>query len=373
MVLPGGSGVEAFWASLHRPSRPQAVSRLAPADAGMGRRAPASAGLVARAALAAAHEAMTQAGLHAHDLAPSRLGVSLGAGLGGLQHWEDAVLQHAGGAEPSVLDSLRFMPSGAAAAVAQRYDARGPCRTLGSACAAGTDAVLDAAATVASGRCDVVLAGGAEAAATDTNVAALARMGALSPSGAARPFDRHRDGLTLAEGTAVLVVEALDHALARGASPLAELLGGASTCDAHHPLAPHPEGRGTAECLRLALADARLTTADVHHVNAHATGTVAGDRAEAAALRTVLGPDGPPVTAVKGATGHTMAAAGAVDAAATVLATCRAALPPVTGLEASDAADLDLTVTARPWVPGVSLSVSAGFGGHNAVLVLAPH
>src|SRR4029450_11030653 len=186
---------------------------------------------------------------------------------------------------------------------------RGPCETTTTACAAGTHSIGNAARLVATGRCDAVVAGGTESAITETGVAGFANMTALSSSGVSRPFDKDRDGFVMAEGAGVLVLEELDHARARGATPLAEVLGSASTADAHHITAPSPAGSGAVACMELALADAGIGAAAVGQINAHGTSTPLNDAAEAEAIVKVFGTEGPPVTSIKGVTGHSLGAA----------------------------------------------------------------
>ena len=253
-----------------------------------------------------------------------------------------------------------MMPNAGAAAVSMRFGLQGPCEVVTTACAAGTDAIGNGARLIASGRCDVVLAGGSEAAMTETAVAGFGNMTALSPTGVSRPFDVKRDGFVLSEGGAVLVLEELGSARSRGATVLAEVLGAASTADAHHLTAPAPAGAGAAACMELALADAAMGPADIVQINAHGTSTPLNDAAEAEAILKVFGSPGPPVTSTKGVTGHALGAAGALEAAAVVLTP-------------DPAAGLDLVLgAARPWQPGPVISNSFGFGGHNGCLVLAP-
>jgi 3-oxoacyl-[acyl-carrier-protein] synthase II len=197
---------------------------------------------------------------------------------------------------------------------------------------------------------------------------------ALSPSLTAKPFDVDRDGFVLGEGAAILVLESRDRAQARGATILAELLGGASTADAHHITAPHPEGDGAERAVRLALDDAGLTPADVGYVNAHGTGTELNDRTEGAVVARIFGTSQPAVSSIKGTTGHALGASGAIEAAACILAMDRGELPPNVGLDARDP-DIpldDIVAERRSWVPRPAISNSFGFGGHNTVLVLSP-
>jgi 3-oxoacyl-[acyl-carrier-protein] synthase II len=200
-------------------------------------------------------------------------------------------------------------------------------------------------------------------------------MTALTTSGHSRPFDRRRDGFVIAEAAAVLVLEEWDVAVARGATILAEMLGSASTADAHHITAPSPGGSGAVTCMELALADAGLAPSDIVHVNAHGTSTPLNDAAEAEAISKLFGSPGPLVTSTKGITGHALGAAGAIEAAAVVLAMTHRQIPPTAGHEEPDPelAPINLvTGQAVDWEPGPSISNSFGFGGHNGTLVIAP-
>ncbi len=265
------------------------------------------------------------------------------------------------------------MPNAGAAAVSLRFGLQGPSETVTTACAAGTHAIGAGARLIADGRCDVVLAGGAEASITPTTLAAFTVMRALSSSGRSRPFDAGRDGFCIAEGAAVLVLEEREAARARGARSYGEVLGAASTCDAHHVTAPSPGGTGAAGCMRLALADAELAPADVRAVNAHGTSTPLNDAAEGAAVAAVFGPGAVPVTSIKGVTGHGLGAAGAFEAASVLLSFVHHELPPTLGTsEVDPELALDLVLTPRPWEPGPTISNSFGFGGHNGSLVLGP-
>jgi 3-oxoacyl-[acyl-carrier-protein] synthase II len=240
-------------------------------------------------------------------------------------------------------------------------------------------AIADAADLIRSGRCDVVYAGATQAMVTEAIEASYRNLRVLSPSGHTRPFDRRRDGFAFSEGAAVLVLEARDHALARGASIHAELAGSANTNDAHHMIAP--SGVGAVACMTMAIADAGLEPTDIRHVNAHGTATGVNDVAEAEAIEQVLGacPPGPidtasySVTSIKGVTGHTAAASGAFEAIAVCLSFEHRALPPAgLRLEPDPAIGLPLVRELLPWSPGPTLSNSFGLGGHNCCLVLRP-
>jgi 3-oxoacyl-[acyl-carrier-protein] synthase II len=246
---------------------------------------------------------------------------------------------------------------------------------VSTACAAGTHALVDAAMWIASGRCDVVAAGGSEAAMTPTSLAGFTNMTAMSSRGVSEPFAATRDGFVIAEGAAVFILEAWEVAEARGATVLAEILGGASTADAHHITAPSPGGRGALSCMEIAMASAGLTAADIVHVNAHGTSTPLNDAAEAEAMAKLFGTPGPAVTSIKGVTGHSLGAAGAIEAAAVVESMRRRLIPPtaVTTEVDPELPQIDLVLgEARGWEPGPTLSNSFGFGGHNGTLVLAP-
>jgi 3-oxoacyl-[acyl-carrier-protein] synthase II len=378
VITPIGLGIDAFWAALFGPSAVGKTREIDDWDPGPWFDGPKDARRADRftqLAAGAAGLALDQAGDFGGD--PDRIGVIIGTGIGGLHTLEEQVEVHRvrGAARVSPFMIPMLMPNAAAARVSMRYGFRGPCQTVGTACAAGTHSIGDAARHIALDRCDVMVAGGTECAITPTGVAGFDNMTALSTSGVSRPFDKDRDGFVMAEGAGVLVLEELEHALARGATPLAELLGAASTADAHHITAPAPGGSGAVSCMELALADAGVNADDVAHVNAHGTSTPLNDAAEAEAIVKVLGADGPPVTSIKGITGHSLGAAGALEAVATVLSIQHGRIPPTANHvePEADLAPIDVvTGDGRDWTPGPALSNSFGFGGHNGCLVLGP-
>ena len=327
-------------------------------------------------ALAAATEAIAQAG----DITtnPARRGTSIGTGIGGIGSLETQIEGRLQKGEKRVSPFLvpMMMPNAAPAAVSMRFGWQGPCENTVTACAAGTHAIGNGARMVADGRCDVVIAGGAEAPFTPTAIAGFANMTALSSSGVSMPFDAKRDGFVMGEGCGLLVLEAWDVAIERGATILGEILGSASTADAHHITAPAPGGTGAVSCMQLAIKDAGLTAADIGHVNAHGTSTSKNDAAEAEAVAKVFGTDGGPlITSTKGITGHALGAAGALEAVAVLLSMHHKLIPPTAGLTEPDP-DLPTInlVMGEPkaWTPAPSLSNSFGFGGHNGTLVLGP-
>jgi 3-oxoacyl-[acyl-carrier-protein] synthase II len=267
-----------------------------------------------------------------------------------------------------------MMANASGASISMRYGLQGPAETICTACAAGSHAIAYAARLIRWGVVDAVATGGSEAAATLTALAGFGNMTALTSSGISRPFDADRDGFVLGEGAAVLVLEEWSSAVDRGATILGEILGGASTADAHHITAPSPGGVGAIGCMRLALAESGLEPTDVKQVNAHGTSTPLNDAAEAAAITAVFGPGADPVVSTKGVTGHALGAAGALEAAAALLSIEHRLIPPTANTATVDPEmAIDLVVgEARPWTPGPVMSNNFGFGGHNGTVVIAP-
>jgi 3-oxoacyl-[acyl-carrier-protein] synthase II len=267
-----------------------------------------------------------------------------------------------------------MMANSGGAAVSMRYGLQGPCENTVTACAAGTHSLGNGARMIKDGRCDLVLAGGSEAACTPISLATFGNMTALTTAGISRPFDVDRDGFVIAEGAAVLVLEEWSVAEGRGATILAEVLGSASTADAHHITAPAPGGEGAIRCMRLALEDAGLQAADITQINAHGTSTPLNDKAEAQAVAEVFGTPGPPITSIKGVTGHSLGAAGAIEGVAVVMSMQHRKIPPTLGFEHADPElpVLDLVTEPRSWEPGPTISNSFGFGGHNGSVIFAP-
>jgi 3-oxoacyl-[acyl-carrier-protein] synthase II len=370
-----GTGKDSFFAALNGPA-PEGEHRVVGFDptAYFDAKEIRRVDPFAQFTVGAAEMALEDAG--PVDVDPALAGVIVGTGVGGLTTLEAqiGVLLGKGPRRVSPFLVPMMMPNAGAAAVSMRLGWRGPCETVATACASGAHALLAAHRLITSGRCDAVLAGGAEAAMTPVSVAAFGNMTALSSSGFSCPFDVRRDGFVLAEGGAVVVLEELEHARERGARVYAELLGGASTADAYHITAPAPGGVGAIACIELALEDAGIAASDVAHVNAHGTSTPLNDLAEAEALEKVFGRPGPPVTSIKGVTGHSLGAAGAIEAVASALSIERKSIPPTVGLSQQDPEiHLDLVRDGpREWEPGPVLSNSFGFGGHNGCLVFAP-
>ncbi len=379
VVAPAGIGKDAFWRGLLSPA-PNGFRQVDDWDPTPYFDNPKEArrsDRVSQFTLAAAAEALEQAGEISAD--PARRGTFVGTGVGGIGTLEEQIEVRLSKGERRVSPFLvpMMMANAPAATISMRYGWQGPCENTVTACAAGTHAIGNAARMVADGRCDVVMAGGAEAPFTPTAVAGFGNMTALSNSGDSRPFDANRDGFVMAEGAAILVLEAWELAEARGATILGEVLGSASTADAHHITAPSPGGVGAVTCMQLAMDDAGITPDQVKHINAHGTSTDKNDAAEAEAVAKVFGTDdsGPLVTSTKGITGHALGAAGALEAVAVLLAMQHGKVPPTAGLTERDPELPAINIVEggpADWEPGPSQSNSFGFGGHNGTLVLGP-
>ncbi|MBO29911.1 MAG: beta-ketoacyl synthase [Acidimicrobiaceae bacterium] len=326
-------------------------------------------------AIAAADMAFENSGRP--DLDPYRMGVMLGTGIGGISTLEDQmrVMIEKGGRRVSPFLIPMMMANAAPAAISMKYNLCGPAENVCTACAAGTHAITNAARLIATGRCDLMVAGGSEAAFTEIAVSGFTNMTAFSSSGISRPFDAERDGFVMGEGAGVMILEDFETAVNRGAVIYAEVLGGASTADAHHITAPSPGGSGAINCMRLALEDAELTPDQIGHINAHGTSTPLNDMAEAQAMAEVFDAPGPLVTSTKGITGHALGAAGALEAVAVVLAIQKGLIPPTAGFSSPDPEMPSINlVTGEPreWTASPAMSNSFGFGGHNGSVIIGP-
>ncbi|MBC8364090.1 MAG: beta-ketoacyl-ACP synthase II [Actinobacteria bacterium] len=377
VIASCGIGIDAFWEGLCGPA-PEGYRRVHDFDPSPWFDNPKEVRRADRCtqfAIAAADMALEQAGTMTAD--PGRRGVWIGTGIGGIHTLEDQITTRLDKGERRVSPFLvpMMMANASTAAVSMRHGFQGPAENTCTACAAGTHAVANAARLVASGRCDVMIAGGSEAAFVPTALAGFANMTAFSSVGISRPFDAERDGFVMGEGAGILVLEEWDTALDRGATIIAEVLGGASTADAHHITAPSPGGVGAIACMELAMEEAGVTAADIGHINAHGTSTPLNDMAEARAMEKVFGTPGPLVTSTKGITGHALGAAGALEAVALALSLQKALIPPTAGYATPDPdmppVNLVLGGPAQ-WEPSPSLSNSFGFGGHNGTIVMGP-
>ena len=332
-------------------------------------------------AVVAAREAWADAG--APEVPPERLGVVVSSGIGGISTILAGydTLRERGWQRLSPFTVPMLMPNGSAGWIGIELGARAGIHTTVSACASGAEAIGYAIDMIRTGRADVVLAGGTEAAIIPLNIAAFAAMRALStrndePERASRPFDKGRDGFVLGEGAGMVVLESAEHAQRRGARLLAVAAGSGYSSDAHHIAQPEPSGTGIVAAIQAVLADAGLDPEQVVHVNAHATSTPAGDAVEGQAIATALGPaaDGVVVSATKSMTGHLLGGAGSVEAVATILALRDRVAPPTINLDdPDDEARVDIATKPRELAPHgrapmAALNNSFGFGGHNVTL-----
>jgi 3-oxoacyl-[acyl-carrier-protein] synthase II len=333
--------------------------------------------------LVAARQAMDQAGLpeRLEGALSERTGVILGTGLGGVGTLEDGFTMDITRGPDRISPFLIAygIPNVGAGQVAISFGMTGPNFATVSACATGGHAIGEAWETIRRDDADVMLAGGSEAGIFETLVGGFASMRALSsrnddPEAASRPFDVDRDGFVVGEGSGVIVLEELAHAEARGAEPLAELVGYGATADASHITLPAPGGIGAVRAARRAIEKAGVTADEVDHVNAHATSTPEGDKAELQAIKSILGDRAAsvPITANKSMIGHTLGAAGAIEAITTVMTIRDSCIPPTLNLEQPDPEGEGMTIVARSAMTRdvrVALSNSFGFGGQNTALL----
>ena len=332
-------------------------------------------------AVAAAWQAVRQAGLNSAEdgnIDPFRFGVYVGSGIGGFatQMRETEKILKDGAKWVSPLFIPTMISNIAAGNIAIRHKACGPCLPIVTACATSTHAIGEAFRAIKYGHADAIIAGGTEAAILSLAIAGFANAKALTraenPKYASLPFNRNRGGFVLAEGAAMLVLEEYGHAVARGAEILAEVCGYGNTCDAHHVTAPRPDGQTQAAAMRLALDEAGYTSDDVLYINAHGTGTALNDTSETAAYKIALGQDAykAHISSIKGSVGHMLAAAGAAEAVASVLALKHGIVPPTINLDEQDPeCDLDYTPNVPVEAPlTMAISDSLGFGGHNGCI-----
>jgi len=311
-----------------------------------------------------------------------RTGVSIATGIGGLQSFQDCYdqLLDRGPDRINPLAITAIIPNMGAAWVSMELGARGPLASECTACAASNMAIGGAMDAIRLGRADVMLAGGTEAGITKVGIGGFSAMRALSrrndaPEEASRPFDAERDGFVMGEAGAIVVLEDLEHARARGAKVYAELVGYGLSSDAQHITEPDPTGRHPARAMAMALEDAGVTTDEIDYINAHGTSTPLGDASETRVIKIALGEEKArrtPISSTKGATGHCLGASGAIEAIACTLAVQRDVVPPTINYHVPDPeCDLDyIPNEAREWKTDIALSNNFGFGGHNACLVI---
>ena len=337
-------------------------------------------------ATVAAKEAIHQAGLETlSEAQKNRVGVTVSSAIGGIKSIQDAVItmiqEGPRRVSPFVIPML--MSNGAAGMLAIDYGFKGPCLSVGSACASGSDGIGLGWMLLRSGVIDVAITGGSEAIITPIGVSTFDRLGAMSRRNildekghyqTPQPFDLHRDGLVMGEGAAVLILERESHAQARGAEILAELAGYAATADAYHITAPDQDGAGGGRAIRLALEASEINLGEVDYINAHGTATPLNDQSETRAIKTAFGKFAYniPISSTKSMTGHMMGATGALEAIICVKAVCENVMPPTINYQTPDPeCDLDyIPNEARAKKVDVALSNAFGFGGHNAVLAV---
>jgi 3-oxoacyl-[acyl-carrier-protein] synthase II len=333
----------------------------------------------AQLAVAAASQALTDGKVDAAK-EPERIGVSIATGVGGLETLVEQVLlmEKRGPSRLSPFLVPMLMANAGSAQVSMQFGLKGPNLTHVSACASSAHAIGECAAIIQRGQADIMVAGGAEAAVLPLAIGAFSTMHAMSrrnddPEHASRPFDKDRDGFTLSEGGAVVILEEREHALARSAHVYGELVGYGATADAYHITSPSPEGEGNARSMKMALDGAKLEPTAIDYINAHGTSTQPNDREETAAIKSVFGAHAYKllVSSTKSMTGHLLGAAGALEAIACLLALRDGCIPPTINYTTPDPAlDLDYVPnTARPKEIKTALSNSMGFGGHNATLI----
>jgi len=338
-------------------------------------------------ALAGADMAMKESGLpvgldkpHGYD--PERVGVIVGSGIGGLSSFEESNTTGLtkGWDRLSPFFILKMIANMAPGRISMRYNMKGPNWSPVSACSTGAHAIGEAAKAIRYGEMDAAVAGGSEAVITPMGIGGFEAMKALStnvadPTKASRPFDKDRDGFVMGEGAGIVVLEELEHAKKRGAKIIAEVIGYGANADAFHETAPAPEGEGAVRCMRLALKSAGIQPTDVGYINAHGTSTPFNDANESKAIKTVFGEHAKkvPISSTKSMTGHMLGAAGGAEAIFSALAISRGVLPPTINYSTPDPeCDLDyIPNTAREVRVDVVMSNSFGFGGTNAVLLLA--
>ncbi|MGW7081656.1 beta-ketoacyl-[acyl-carrier-protein] synthase family protein [Streptomyces sp. NPDC054871] len=403
VVAPGGVGIKEYWslltsgttatrgislfdASQFR-SRIAAEADFDPLRHGFSPQEAARLDRAAQFAVTTAAEAMGDSGLSMAELEPTRTGVTLGSAVGctmGLDTEYDVVSRSGSGwnvdhtlAVPHLFDY--FVPSSMAAEVARRQGAQGPVSMVSTGCTSGLDAVGHAVELIREGSADVMIAGATEAPISPITVACFDAIKATSPrndepESASRPFDATRNGFVLGEGSAVLILEDLEHARRRGAHVYAEISGFASRCNAYHMTGLRPDGVEMAEAIRVALDEARIDATAVDYINAHGSGTKQNDRHETAAFKRSLGEHARnvPISSIKSMIGHSLGAIGALEVAACALAIEYNTVPPTANLHQPDpACDLDYTpLTAREQPTDTVLSVGSGFGGFQSAMIL---
>lgn len=399
-ISPAGIGVEPFWnavtegrcciGELTRFDATDFVGSVAgeipeydPIACGLSKKEARRLGKFVQFSFIAADEAMAQANLDMEAEDPTRLACVWGSGIGGLEEIEDGcrTLFERGPKRVNPLFIPTMIENMAAGNLSIRYGLKGDCLSIVTACATGSHCVGEAYRLIRHGYADAALAGGCEESISPICLAGFGNLGALTkaedPQHASMPFDVNRSGFVPGEGAGALVLESMEHALGRGATILAEVAGFGSTGDAFHMTAPEPSGEGAVRAMKQALAEGGFTPDDLGHLNAHGTSTHANDAMESAALKGLCGERGTevPITSIKGTVGHTLGAAGALEAIACALSVANDCVPMTVGTTEIDpecGVNVVVGETLRNYPQKVALSNSLGFGGHNASLAIAP-
>lgn len=399
-ISPAGVGVEALWDALM--AGKSCISRLPqemaeaygvsvagvipgydPLELGFSKKDARRYAKFVQFAMIASDEAMAQAGMNLEEEDMTRFACVFGSGIGGIEIFEkESVVLHERGAKRVAPLFIPTMISNMAAGnLAIRYGLRGECTNVVTACATGSHCVGEAYRLIKFGFADMALCGGTEESVSPMALAGFGNLGAITkatdPENASMPFDARRSGFVPGEGAGALVLESLEHALARGARIIAEVTGFGSTGDAYHMTSPEPHGEGIARAMNMALSEGGFTVADLGHMNAHGTSTPVNDRTETAALHGLAGDAAAeiPVVSVKGCTGHMLGAAGAIEAIVCALSVANDVVPPTVGFK-EPCEECDVRVSAEPvleYPQKVALSNSLGFGGHNASLAFSPY
>ena len=343
--------------------------------------------LYSQYAIAAADEALENCGVDLETVDKDEVGVIFAAGIGGIKTFEEEIGYYYANIEQGPKFNPFFIPKMisdiAAGQISIKYGFHGPNYSTCAACASSTNAIIDAFTHIRMGKANMIVAGGAEATITPGGVGGFNAMNALStlndePTAASRPFSKSRDGFVMGEGSACLILEELDHAIARGANILCEVVGGGMSADAYHLTATHPEGLGAKLVMKRALKDAGMTPEDIDYINVHGTSTPVGDISESKAIKEVFGDHAYKlnISSTKSMTGHLLGAAGAIEAIFAVLSVMNDIVPPTINFTAGDEdpeIDYDLNFTfnkAQKRVVNAALSNTFGFGGHNASVIV---
>jgi 3-oxoacyl-[acyl-carrier-protein] synthase II len=350
----------------------------------LGRREARRTDRVSQFALYAAKQALEDSGLQVTDENRYDVGVVVGTGIGGVESLYENIkaFMDKGSRAVSPLAVSLMLPDAASGKISMEYNMRGPNFSISTACATGNNCIGEAYEMIRRGRATAILAGSSEAALMDITIASFNNMTAISrrndaPEKASRPFDIDRDGFVCAEGAGVLMLEDLEHAMARGAKIYGEILGYGHTSDAYHITAPLETGEGAAKAMELAMKDAKIAAKDIHYINAHGTSTPLNDKSETLAIKKALGETAYeiPISSTKSVTGHLMGGAGSVEAIFSIMAIRNSFVPPTVNLDNQDP-ECDLNYTPHVGVQrniDVVMSNSFGFGGHNAVLILGKY